>query len=71
MEMTVITQPVPYFVDVEEGKSYEWCACGRSANQPFCNGSHRGSGIAPVHYQAPYTRRVVFCGCKRSSHNMV
>ena len=50
MDTATIAPPIPNFVDVEEGKSYEWCACGRSANQPFCDGSHRGSGITQVHY---------------------
>lgn len=79
MDTATIAPPIPHFVDVEEGKSYEWCACGRRANQPFCDGSHRGSGITPMHNQALQTRRVLFCGCKRSdkapvcdgSHNML
>ena len=25
-------------VDVEEGKTYYWCTCGRSKSQPFCDG---------------------------------
>ncbi len=37
----------PFSVEVEPGKSYFWCACGRSATQPFCDGSHKGTGIAP------------------------
>ena len=56
----------PHFIDVIEGKTYLWCACGRSANQPFCDGSHEGSGDDPVEYTARTTRRVMFCGCKAS-----
>ena len=41
----VIAQKSPYGVDVEEGKSYFWCACGKSANQPFCDGSHKAAGF--------------------------
>jgi CDGSH-type Zn-finger protein len=35
-----IAQKAPYAVDVEEGKDYWWCACGKSSKQPFCDGSH-------------------------------
>ncbi|MGE3296187.1 MAG: CDGSH iron-sulfur domain-containing protein [Porticoccaceae bacterium] len=64
-----MTDPVrasdtPYAVAVEEGKSYFWCACGRSAKQPFCDGAHAGTGISPVKYQAPAAKTVYFCGCK-------
>ena len=49
-------------VDVEEGQEYWWCACGRSQNQPFCDGSHEGTAFEPVRYVADRTRRVLFCG---------
>ena len=62
----VVAQASPYMTDVEEGKSYTWCACGRSANQPFCDGSHAGTGIEPVSYTATESKRVRFCGCKAS-----
>ena len=60
------TAPIP--VEVEAGKTYFWCACGRSANQPFCDGSHKETGFAPVKWQAPETRRVFFCACKHSGN---
>ena len=45
-------QKAPYPVEVEAGKSYWWCACGKSASQPFCDGSHKGSEFAPIKFQA-------------------
>ncbi len=54
----------PFPVSVEAGKTYFWCACGRSAKQPFCDGSHAGTGIGPVRYQAGQAKTVYFCGCK-------
>ena len=64
MDKPLVAQSIPYFVDVDEGRSYKWCACGRSANQPFCDGSHAGTGIEPVSYIAETSGRVRFCGCK-------
>ncbi len=64
MDKPLVAQSIPYFVDVDEGRSYKWCACGRSANQPFCDGSHAGTGIEPVSYIAETTGRMRFCGCK-------
>ena len=58
----------PIAVEVEAGKSYWWCACGRSKTQPFCDGSHKGSGFVPQEWKAPETAPVKFCACKRSSH---
>lgn len=69
MTEPVITQKAPFGVEVEAGKSYFWCACGKSANQPFCDGSHKGSGISPMKYEATETKKVHFCGC-RHSHNL-
>lgn len=54
-------------IDVEQGKTYAWCACGKSSNQPFCDGSHSGTGFSPIIYTADETKRVGFCGCKQSS----
>ncbi len=61
-----IPQKAPYPVEVEAGKSYFWCACGRSKNQPFCDGSHKGTGFSPVKYTAEADKRVFFCGCKHT-----
>jgi CDGSH iron-sulfur domain-containing protein 3 len=57
----------PITHDVLEGKSYWWCACGRSKKQPFCDGSHKGSSFSPIEFKAPKTEKVWFCACKRSA----
>jgi CDGSH-type Zn-finger protein len=61
-----IAQKSPYKVEVTAGKTYFWCACGRSQKQPFCDGSHKGSEFSPVKYEAGETKSVFFCGCKHS-----
>lgn len=62
-----IAQAAPYAVEVTAGKSYFWCACGQSANQPFCDGSHKGSSFAPVKYTCEKDGKAFFCGCKQSA----
>jgi CDGSH iron-sulfur domain-containing protein 3 len=67
MNTPVAAQKSPYAVAVEAGKTYYWCACGKSATQPYCDGSHKGSGLAPVKFDATETKTAYFCGCKHSS----
>lgn len=62
-----IAQASPYPVEVEAGKTYWWCACGRSASQPFCDGSHKSTALTPVKFVAERSERLWFCGCKRSA----
>jgi CDGSH-type Zn-finger protein len=64
----VIAQKSPYAVQVEAGKSYHWCACGHSANQPFCDGSHKGTGMTPMKFEATETKTVYLCGCKHTGN---
>jgi len=63
----IIAQKAPYRVEVEAGKTYFWCACGKSAKQPFCDGSHKGSNFAPVKHTAEKDGKLFFCGCKHTS----
>lgn len=60
-------QAEPYVVEVEEGKSYLWCRCGKSSRQPFCDSSHKGTEFTPLLYKAEKSQAVYFCGCKRSA----
>jgi CDGSH-type Zn-finger protein len=62
----VIAQKAPYPVEVTAGKTYFWCACGRSAKQPFCDGSHKDTGFSPVKYTAEEDKQLFFCGCKHT-----
>jgi CDGSH-type Zn-finger protein/quercetin dioxygenase-like cupin family protein len=55
-----------YYFEVKAGRRYFWCACGRSANQPFCDGSHAGTEFQPVLFEATADEDVIFCGCKHT-----
>ena len=55
-------------VDVEQGKSYYWCSCGKSSKQPFCDGSHKGTEFAPFAYKAEETKKMFFCVCKQTGN---
>lgn len=71
MSQPVIAQKSPFAVEVEAGKSYYWCSCGKSAGQPFCDGSHQGSDFSPVEYRAEKDGTVYFCGCKHSKNGVL
>ena len=68
MSEPTIAQKSPYPVEVEASKNYYWCACGRSAKQPFCDGSHKGTEFTPVKYEAKESKTVYFCGCKHTAN---
>jgi CDGSH-type Zn-finger protein len=63
----IVAQKGPYRVKAEAGRIYFWCACGRSRTQPFCDGSHKGTGLAPVKWSCTDAGEVWFCGCKQTS----
>lgn len=67
MTEPVIAQKAPYKTTTEAGKSYYWCACGKSAKQPLCDGSHKGSAFTPIKFEAEKDGDVWFCGCKNSA----
>ena len=79
MSTPAIPQKTPLPVDVEEGRKYFWCSCGKSDRQPLCDGSHQGTEFLPLTYVAETTRTLYFCACKHTrgaplcdgSHNSV
>ena len=62
----VIANRKGFYYEVKAGKRYLWCACGRSKTQPFCDGSHVGTGYLPVAFKAERDEDVIFCGCKHT-----
>lgn len=68
MSEPIAAQTKPYPVDLEAGRQYAWCACGRSANQPYCDGTHKTFGLAPVVFRAEKSGQAFLCGCKRTGN---
>jgi CDGSH iron-sulfur domain-containing protein 3 len=60
-----IFQKAPIVQEAAAG-TYWWCACGRSAQQPFCDGSHKGTGITPREVELKAAGKVAWCACKHS-----
>lgn len=63
MSQPRIVAKEPMVMELEPG-TYWWCACGRSAKHPFCDGSHEGLGIQPVRFEVTGKRTVALCQCK-------
>lgn len=68
MQKPTIADRKPKVVNLIAGKRYCWCSCGLSANQPFCDGSHKGKGFVPVVFTAQETAEVPLCMCKHSGN---
>ena len=66
MDKPEIAQKSPYVLELAPG-TYWWCACGKSKNQPFCDGSHKGTSFTPVKLELAEKQQVALCGCKRSA----
>ena len=56
----------PFYVELAAGQTVLWCRCGKSRQQPYCDGSHQGSGFVPIRYQAQKAEEVLLCGCKQT-----
>jgi CDGSH-type Zn-finger protein len=67
MSEPTIAQKAPYTEELQPG-TYWWCACGRSANQPFCDGSHKNTNCTPVKLEISEPTKVWLCGCKHSGN---
>lgn len=67
-ERPVIAAKTPIKANLESGEKYFWCACGRSASQPFCDGSHRGTGITPVAVSVDEDTEAFLCRCKSTGN---
>jgi len=68
MEEPISAGKSPIAVQLEEGKTYAWCSCGKSSKQPFCDGSHKGSSFVPKVFVATETKTAYLCACKKTKN---
>ncbi len=67
MNEAIITDKKPAVLELEPG-SYYWCSCGKSATQPFCDGSHAGSDFQPELVEISEKQTVALCQCRHSKN---
>jgi len=66
MDKAIVAAKAPIAVEVEAGKNYFWCTCGKSEKQPFCDGSHKDTGFTPLKWTAEEDGKKFFCACKQT-----
>ena len=70
MDKPTIAGKAPIPVEIEAGKTYAWCACGLSTNQPFCDGAHKQTDdLKPLVFLAKKDETVFLCGCKQTGNS--
>ena len=68
MEKAKAVGITPNIIEQEEGKTYAWCACGKSENQPWCNGAHADSEFTPNVFKAEKSKDTAICMCKQTKN---
>ena len=68
MTNPIVADNKPISVNLNQGEEYYFCACGRSSNQPFCDGSHKGTSITPKAFTADKDEEAYLCQCKHTGN---
>ena len=67
MSEVIVADTKPVVAEIKEG-TYWWCACGRSSNQPYCDGSHAGTDLEPLEFTIDTEKRYALCTCKQTGN---
>jgi CDGSH-type Zn-finger protein len=65
MSEPIVAKKGSYLLELDPGE-YWWCTCGHAKTQPFCDGSHTGTGLEPMSFTVTERQKVDLCGCKHS-----
>ena len=65
MDAPTVAGRSPTVLTLEPG-TYYWCQCGKSKTQPYCDGSHAGTGFEPVEFKIDVQKKVALCLCKHT-----
>ena len=68
MEKGKVAGKNPQMVKLEAGKTYAWCACGRSSNQPWCDGAHQVTSLTPTVFTVDEAKEAALCMCKQTKN---
>lgn len=58
----------PVMIDLKKAENYAWCSCGMSANQPWCNGSHKDTSFNPLIFSSEESKKSAICKCKHTKN---
>jgi len=68
MANPIIAGNKPVKVNLSKGQEYHFCTCGRSRSQPFCDGSHAGTGFTPRVIVSDQDQEAYLCACKHTNN---
>lgn len=69
MSDPIVADTRPELLELEPGRTYHWCRCGRSKDQPWCDGSHQGTGIEPIEFTVETHKNYALCKCKKTAES--
>lgn len=67
MSEPTIAAKKPAVLELDPG-DYWYCTCGNSANQPFCDGSHKSTDFTPMKFTLEEKTQVALCQCKHTGN---